>query len=114
MPLVDVTYDRAVGEEVLRRLAATLPDAVSEVVDCPEEPWIGPPQPGDLEVRFRERSPYVVGELSLVIEVRTRLFPSRLDDKQRRADLLRERLAPLNVERLGVWLILTEGAWSQH
>jgi hypothetical protein len=46
--------------------------------------------------------------------VRTRLFPSRLDDKQRRADLLRERLAPLNVERLGVWLILTEGAWSQH
>ena len=114
MPLVDVTYDRAVGEEVLRRLAETLPDAVSEAVDCPEEPWIGPPEPGDLEVRFRERSPYDLGELSVVIEVRTKLFPSRLDDKQRRADLLRERLDPLNVERLGVWLILTEGAWSQH
>jgi hypothetical protein len=114
MPLVDVTYDRGLDNEVLRRLVETLPDAVAEAVDCPEEPWIGRPEPGDLEIRFREKSLHDVGDLDLVIEVRTTLFPSRLDDKQRRADLLRERLAGLNVGRLGVWLILTEGAWSQQ
>jgi hypothetical protein len=49
-----------------------------------------------------------------VIEVRTKLFPSRLEDKQRRADLLRERLSGSSVERLGVWLILSDDAWSQQ
>jgi len=91
-----------------------LPDVVAEAVDCPEEPWIGPPEPGDLEIRFREKSPHDFGELQVVIEVRTRLFPSRLEDKQRRVDLLCERLSGANVERLGVWLILSEGAWSQQ
>jgi hypothetical protein len=113
MPLVDVTYDPGLDQQVLRRLVEMLPDAVAEAVDCPEEPWLGPPEPGDLEIRFREKSPHDIGELDVVIEVRTKLFPSRLDDKQRRADLLRERLSGL-VERLGVWLILAEGAWSHQ
>jgi hypothetical protein len=34
MPLVDVTYDRTLDEEVLRRLTELLPDVVAEAVDC--------------------------------------------------------------------------------
>lgn len=113
VPLIDVTYDQSVGEDVLRQLGELLPDVVAEAVQCPEEPWTGPPGPGDVEIRFRERSPLDVGELSVVIEVRTKLFASRVDDKQRRVDLVHSRLAGLNVGRLGVWLILAEGAWSQ-
>ena len=113
VPFIEITYDRTVGTEVLRQLADRLPDVVSEAVACPEEPWTGPPEPGDIEIRFRERSPLDVGELSIAIEVRTKLFASRVEDKQRRADLLRDRLADLDVGRIGVWLILSEGAWSQ-
>lgn len=42
MPLIEVTYDGAVGEEVLRRLGELLPDVVGEAVECPEEPSTGP------------------------------------------------------------------------
>jgi hypothetical protein len=114
VPLIDVTYDQAVGERVLRELAQLLPDVVAEAVDCPEEPWIGPPEPGDIEIRFRQKSLLDVGELDVVIEVRTKLFANRVKDKQRRADLVRDRLSGLELGRFGVWLILAEGAWSQR
>lgn len=113
VPLIDITYDQTVGDERLRRLGELLPDIVAEAVDCPEEPWAGPPAPGDIEIRFREKSLLDVGELNVVIEVRTKLFASRVEDKQRRVDLVRDRLAALNLGELGVWLILAEGAWSQ-
>jgi hypothetical protein len=113
VPLIDVAYGQGIGEDALRQLAQLLPELVAEAVECPEEPWTGPPEVGDVEIRFREKSPFDVGELDTVIEVRTKLFPSRVEDKQRRADLLRDRLAGLNLGQLGVWLILTEGAWSQ-
>lgn len=113
MPLIDVTYDPSIGEQVLRELARLLPGLVAQAVECPEEPWIGPPEPGDIEIRFRPKSSLDVGELDIVIEVRTKLFASRVEDKQRRADLIRDRLAGLEVDRVGVWLILAEGAWSQ-
>jgi hypothetical protein len=113
MPLIDVTYDRTVGEEALRRLGELLPDVVSEAVQCPEEPWTGSAQPGDIEIRFRKKSPLDVGGLDVVIEVRTKLFEHRVQDKQRRADLIRDRLALLSLGQVGVWLILSEGAWSQ-
>jgi hypothetical protein len=45
-------------------------------------------EPGDIEIRFREKSPLDVGDLDVVIEVRTKLFLSRIEDKQRRVDLL--------------------------
>ena len=114
MPLIDVTYDQALGERVLRELAELLPGIVAEAVDCPEEPSIGPPEPGDIEIRFRQRSQLDVGELDVVIEVRTKLFANRVKDKQRRADLLRDRLSGLELGHFGVWLILVEGAWSQR
>ncbi|HEY3956904.1 MAG TPA: hypothetical protein VGM53_26330 [Streptosporangiaceae bacterium] len=114
MPLIDVTYDQNVDEKALHRLGELLPDVVSDAIECPEEPWTGPPQPGDVEIRFRRKSPLDVGELDVVVEVRTKLFESRVRDKQRRADLVRDRLLGLPLGQVGVWLILAEGAWSQH
>jgi len=113
MPLIDVTYDGKVGEEVLRRLGELLPDVVGEAVECPEEPSTGPVEPGDIEIRFRRKSPLDVGDLDVVIEVRTKLFEHRVQDKQQRADLIRDRLSRLPLGQIGVWLILSEGAWSQ-
>jgi hypothetical protein len=113
MPLIDVTYDRKVGEQALRRLGKLLPDVVSEAVECPEEPWTGPAEPGDIEIRFRKKSPLDVGDLDVVIEVRTKLFEHRVQDRQRRADLIRDRLSILALGQIGVWLILSDGAWSQ-
>ena len=113
MPLIDVTYDGKVGEEVLRRLGELLPDVVGEAVECPEEPSTGPVEPGHIEIRFRKKSPLDVGDLDVVIEVRTKLFEHRVQDKQQRADLIRDRLSGLPLGQIGVWLILSEGAWSQ-
>jgi hypothetical protein len=71
-------------------------------------------QIGDVEIRFRAKGTFDVGELNCVIEVRTKLFPSRERDKQRRADLIRDRLAAeVDLGTFGVWLVLAEGAWSQ-
>jgi hypothetical protein len=58
-------------------LLRALPGVACEAVDCPEEPWIGPPGLGDIEIRFREKSPLDVGDLDVVIEVRTKLFNRR-------------------------------------
>ena len=109
-----MTYDGNVDEEVLRRLGELLPAVVGEAVECREDPSIGPEQPGDIEIRFRRKSPLDVGELDVVIEVRTKLFDHRIQDKQRRADLIRHRLSHLPLRQVGVWLILSEGAWSQN
>jgi hypothetical protein len=114
VPLIDVTYDESVSADTLRLLAGALPMIVSEAVDCPEEPWIGPPGVGDIEIRFRERSAFDVGKLNCVIEVRTKLYPSREQDKQQRTDLIRDRLlSAVSLGSLGVWLVLSEGAWAQ-
>jgi hypothetical protein len=114
VPLIDVTHDDSVSDGVLRELARSLPAIVAEAVDCPEEPWIGPPAAGDIEIRFHAKGSFDVGELSCVIEVRTKTFPSRAADSQRRADLIRDRvLAEAAVGSLGVWLVLAEGSWSQ-
>jgi hypothetical protein len=114
MPLIDVTYGASLPEAVLRRLGEVLPDIVAEAVECPEEPWTGPAADGDIEIRFRRRAELDVGALDCVVEVRTKLFESRARDKQRRADLIRDRLtSELELGKLGVWLILADGAWSQ-
>ena len=111
VPLIDVTYDRSVTPVELGALADRLPDLVAGAVDCPEEPWTGRAQAGDIEIRFHPRSEHDVGSLRVVVEVRTKALASRLDDKQRRADLIRDGLSDLG--QIGVWLIVVEGAWSQ-
>ena len=115
MPFVDVTFDPArVPAEVLAQLGRALPDLVAQAVACEEAPRAGQPGPGDIEVRFRERHRFDVGELALAIEVRTVRFDSRVANAQRRADLIRDGVREV-VGRLpfGAWLILHEGAWSQ-
>lgn len=106
-------YSADVSDDELRRLAQLLPDLIAEAVDCTEEPWTGPADVGDIEIRFRPRGDIDVGGLRFVIEVRTKLLASRLDDKQRRADLVRDGLSSLDLGSVGVWLVLHEGAWSQ-
>lgn len=102
MPIVDVTVASSVPEAERRLVAEHLPDLVAEAVACREEPWIGPPEPGDIDVRFHPRHDLDVGYLRVVVEIRTKLFQSRLDDKQRRADLVRDRLVELGVNEVGV------------
>jgi hypothetical protein len=110
VPLIDVTYAATVSEDVLHHLGELLPDVVGEAVECPEEPTTGPAEPGDIEIRIRKKSPLAVGDLDVVIEVRTKLFEFPVQDKQRRADLVRDRLSSLPLGQVGVWLILAEGA----
>src|SRR4051812_31917503 len=38
-----------------------LPAIVAEAVDCPEEPWVGPPAKGDIEIRLHRKGPLDVG-----------------------------------------------------
>jgi hypothetical protein len=59
-------------------------------------------EPGDMEIRFRRKSPLDVGDLDVVIEVRTKLFEHRVQDKQQRADLIRDRLSRLPLGQIGV------------
>ena len=113
VPLVDVNYSSDVSDGELQRLAELLPDLIAEAVDCPEEPWTGPASVGDIEIRFRRQGEFDVGELRVAIEVRTKLFKSRLIDKQRRADFVLDGLSSLELGHVGVWLVLHEGAWSQ-
>ena len=113
MPLVDVTYDSSIQAQALQQLREVLPEVIAEAVDCPEDPWTGPPKVGDIEIRFHPRHALDVGDLNVVIEVRTKLFSSRVDDKQRRADLIRHQVSQMPLGRIGVYLVLTEGAWAQ-
>jgi hypothetical protein len=113
VPLVDVTYHPSMSVDELRRLADLLPDVVAEAVECAEEPWTGPAEVGDIEIRFRPKSEHDIGELRVIIEVRSRRLDSRVADRQRRADLIRDRLAAATDGPLGVWLMLIDGAWSQ-
>lgn len=115
MPLVDVTYDGSVTDAELEHLAEVLPDIVAEAVACPEEPWTGPPGPGDIEIRFRLRGRFDVGEMACVIEVRTSRRPSRERDTQERAERARRAVAHAipSLGPTGVWLVLHDGSWAQ-
>ena len=114
MPLVDVTYRSAVPAEALHRLAAELPHAVSVAVECPEEPYDGELKPGDVEVRFHERSAIDVVGLDVVVEVRSKWFESRGADRQQRCDLLVSLLERAQPQlSIGVFLTLPVASWSQ-
>jgi len=115
MPLIDISFDATLTEPALRRLGQVLPDIVAEAVACPEEPWLGPPEPGDFEIRFRQKGPFDVGDLNCVIEVRTKLFASRLEDLHNRSQKIKSAVvaAEPSVGQLGVWLILHDGSWAQ-
>ena len=115
MPLVDVTYaSEEVADDRLRRLAEALPHAVSLAVACPEEPYDGNLQPGDVEVRFRSQGLYDSCGLDLVVEVRSKWFASRAETRQDRCDQLRAAIVEsVDTTKVGVYLSLPVAAWSQ-
>jgi hypothetical protein len=114
MPIVDVTYSSQVAEEGLLRLAQTLPHAASLAVECPEEPYDQVLRPGDVEVRFRPTGPYDGSGLDIVVEVRSKWFPSRAENRQERCDRLCDAIVEaVRTRRVGVYLSLPVAAWSQ-
>jgi hypothetical protein len=114
VPLVEITYASHVPHAVLKELAAMLPHAVSVAVECPEEPYDGALQPGDVELRFRPRGPFDISGMDLVVEVRSKWFESRAANRQERVDGLctavEEVAGPADV---GVHLSLPVAAWAQ-
>ena len=114
MPIVEVTYSPSVELDQLRRLLDALPHAVSLAVECPEEPYDGDLQPGDVEVRSRMLSEHDRSGLDFVVEVRSKWFESRAHDCQERSDRLCASLVKAAGTRsLGVLLSLPVAAWTQ-
>ncbi|WP_052863106.1 hypothetical protein [Streptomyces niger] len=111
---MEVTYAPHVPEATLRDLAAVLPHLVSQAVECPEEPYDGDLQPGDVEIRFRRLGPLDRSGLDVVVEVRSKWFESRAADRQERTDRLHAALASATgLREFGVYLSLPVAAWSQ-
>ena len=114
MPIVEVTHDPQIAAARLQTLAKALPHAVSLAVECPEEPYDGMLQPGDLEVRFRPRGPYDFGGLDIVVEVRSKWFASRAETRQERCDRLCDAVVEAaGTKDVGVYLSLPVAAWAQ-
>jgi hypothetical protein len=115
MPIVDVTYAPQVPEERLWSLAQALPHAVSLAVKCPEEPYDQQLQPGDVEIRFQRRGPHDVSSLDVVVEVRSKWFASRAENRQHRSDQLCDAIVEaIGTRSVGVYLSLPVAAWSQR
>jgi hypothetical protein len=115
VPFVEVVYDTTITEPMLRKLTELLRDLVAEAVACPEEPNVGPPEPGDIEIRFRPQGPFDVGGLNCAVELRTKLYARRLETRQNRAELVKASLSQAlpGISYPGVWLVLADGWWTQ-
>ena len=114
MPIVEVVYGSDVADHQLRRLAQALPDAVSLAVECREEPYDHELQPGDVEIRFRASGPYDVSSLDVVVEVRSKWFASRAENRQQRCDQLCEAIVEAaGTPCVGVYISLPVASWAQ-
>jgi hypothetical protein len=114
VPIVDVTHQPRITPERLRTLAAILPNAVSLAVECPEEPYDQDLRPGDVVLRFHERSAYDSADLDLVIEVRSKWFASRVEDRNERCEQIRDAVIDaLGQISVGVYLSLPVAGWAQ-
>jgi hypothetical protein len=114
MPIVEVVYGSDVADDQLRRLAQALPEAVSLAVECPDEPYDHELQPGDVEIRFRAGGPYDVSGLDVVVEVRSKWFASRAENRQERCDQLCEAIIEAaGTRRVGVYISLPVAGWAQ-
>lgn len=114
MPIVEVTHDPLIATALLRTPAETLPNAVSLAVECPEEPYDGMLQAGDVKIRFRPRGPHdSVGWTSSSRCGRSG-SPSRAVTRQERCDQLRDAVVEVSGTReVGVYLSLPVAAWAQ-
>ncbi|AXK84483.1 hypothetical protein SAMN05421776_101242 [Nocardia farcinica] len=115
MPIIDVTCADRVSTEVKKELARTLPHSVSLAVECPEEPYDGDLRGGDVILRFHDVGPLDRFDLDVLIEVKSKWFPSRADDRQRRADEIlgrAEAVVPAD-HHVGVYLALPVASWAE-
>ncbi|MFB6812915.1 hypothetical protein [Streptomyces sp. NPDC056387] len=114
MPLVEIVYDPRVDDKVLHELAEVLPHLVSVAVECPEEPYDGDLQPGDVELRFRALGPLDRSGLDLVIEIKSKWFESRAVNRQERVDGLHRAITgAIGLHDFGIYLSLPVAAWAQ-
>jgi len=114
MPIVEVVYRPDAADDQLRRLAQALPDAVSLAVECPEEPYDHELGPGDVEVRFRASGPYDLSGLEFVVEVRSKWFASRAENRQQRCNQLCAAIVEAaGTSRVGVYMSLPVAGWAQ-
>ncbi|MDR2988778.1 MAG: hypothetical protein LBV34_28475 [Nocardiopsaceae bacterium] len=114
MPIVEVVYGPDIADHQLRRLAQALPHVVSLAVECPEERYDHELQAGDVEIRFRANGPYDVCGLDIVVEVRSKWFASRAENRQQRCDQLCEAIAEVaGTRRVGVYMSLPVAGWAQ-
>ncbi|WP_280319453.1 nitroreductase family protein [Nocardia wallacei] len=114
MPLIEVTYGPSVPEPTLRELAERLPHLVSVAVECPEEPYDDDLRPGDVEIRFRALGPFDRSGLDAVIEVKSKWFASRAENRQERCELLHRSVeAATGLRKFGIYLSLPVAAWEQ-
>ena len=91
-----------------------LPQAVSVAVACPEEPYDGDLKPGDVELRFRALGPHDRSGLDICIEIRSKWFASRAENRQDRSDAVLEAAsAAVGPLAVGVLLSLPVAGWSQ-
>jgi hypothetical protein len=106
MPLIDIPTN-AVTVSVLRRLAWCSRRSWRKRLLARRSPGSGR-ELGHIEMRFRPKGPFDVGELNCVIAVRTKLFASRLAEAHDRAQKIRSDVlaAEPGVRRLDAWLIL--------
>jgi hypothetical protein len=112
MPIVVISHKAEASAESLERLRAELPVLVSRALDCPEEPYDGNLEPGDIVLRSLAALPREE-RLDYLIEIRTRWTESRSENLQERSDELREAVAAFGFTGFGVWIELVDGAWAQ-
>ncbi len=87
---------------------------MSLAVACPEEPYDGDLKPGDVDLRFRARGELDPGGLDVVVEVRSKWFASRAENRQERCDaILDAAVGAAGTHSVGVYLTLPVAAWSQ-
>ena len=112
MPIITVSHKVSATSSDLERLQQELPALVSEALACPEEPYDSCLRAGDVNLRFLAALP-ADERLDYLVEVRTTWTRSREEDLQERSDRIAAALATLGLQRLGVWIELAAGAWSQ-
>ncbi|KMS66609.1 hypothetical protein ACZ91_68030, partial [Streptomyces regensis] len=80
-----------------------------------EEPYDGDLQGGDVVLRFHDVGPIDRFELDVLIEVKSKWFPSRAGDRQRRVDDILDRAKETlpNDFHVGVYLALPVASWAE-
>ncbi|MUL84736.1 MULTISPECIES: hypothetical protein [unclassified Mycolicibacterium] len=114
MPLIDVTCGPRITDDTRARLSAVLPEGVSAAVECEDEPYDGNLQPGDVLVRFHYVGRYDRFDIDVLIEVKSKWFGDRAEDRQQRVDAIRDAAQDAAPGLLiGVYLTLPIAAWAQ-